>query len=62
MLVFSLAALLEQDEWLTVTARDVRARRGRDSTLRVKARDVIALRDGDLTIDAARARVDASPF
>ncbi len=57
-----LAALLEQDEWLTVTARDVRARRGRDSTLRVKARDVIALRDGDLTIDAARARVDASPF
>ena len=40
----ALAALLGQDEWLTVTARDVRARRSRDSTLRVKARDVVFLK------------------
>lgn len=58
----ALGGLLEQDEWLTVVARDTRGAPGRDTTVRVRAGDVAALHAGSLSLPEARARVDASSF
>ena len=58
----ALGALLEQDEWLTVVARDTRGMPGRDTTVRVRAGDVAALHAGSLSLAEARARVDTSSF
>ena len=73
----ALAAMLDGDDWLTVTARDVRGLRGRDTTLRlwreraaprrdrtvrIKAADLAALRDGHLSLDETRARISVDPF
>lgn len=57
-----LGGLLEQDEWLTVVARDTRGVPGRDTTVRVRAGDVAALHAGSLSLAEARARVDTSSF
>ena len=58
----ALGALLDQDDWLTVVARDTRGLPGRDTTVRVKAGDVAALHAGSLSLAEARARVDTSSF
>ncbi len=58
----ALGALLGQDEWLTVVARDTRGLPGRDTTVRVRAGDVAALHAGSLSLAEVRARVDASSF
>ena len=58
----ALGALLGQDEWLTVVARDTRGVPGRDTTVRVRAGDVAALHAGNLSLAEARARVDTSSF
>ena len=58
----ALGALLGQDEWLTVVARDTRGVPGRDTTVRVRAGDVAALHAGSLSLVEARARVDTSSF
>lgn len=72
-----LAAMLDGDDWLQVTARDVRGLRGRDTTLRIwwddavrsrdcafriRAADLIALHQGQLTLEEARARISVEPF
>ena len=56
----ALGALLDEDDWLTVVARDTRGLPGRDTTVRVKAGDVAALHAGSLSLAKARARVDTS--
>ena len=58
----ALGALLDQDEWLTVVARDTRGVSGQDTTVRVRAGDVAALHDGSLSLAEARARVDTTSF
>ena len=58
----ALGALLDQDDWLTVVARDTRGAPGRDTTVRVRAGDVAALHAGSLSLDEARTRVDTSSF
>ena len=57
-----LGALLDRGDWLTAVARDARGLPGRDTTVRIKAGDVAALHAGALSLDEARARVDASSF
>ena len=57
-----LGALLDRGDWLTAVARDTRGLPGRDTTVRIKAGDVAALHAGALSLDEARARVDASSF
>lgn len=73
----ALATMLAGDDWLHVTARDVRGLRGRDTTLRlwwddavpsrdcafrIRAADLIALHQGHLTLEEARARISVEPF
>ena len=73
----SLAAVLDGEDWLYVTARDVRGLRGRDTTLRlrwdgavrpqdcafrIRAADLNALHEGHLTLEEARARISVQPF
>ena len=57
-----LGALLDRGDWLTAVARDARGLPGRDTTVRIRAGDAAALHAGALSLDEARARVDASSF
>lgn len=58
----AVSAMLDEDEWLTVAARDVRSVSGRDGQIRIRARDVNALREGRLTRPEARNRVESTGF
>ena len=58
----AVSAMLDEDEWLTVAARDVRSISGRDGQIRIRARDVTALGEGRLTREEARNRVETSGF
>ena len=58
----ALGAMLPDDAWLTVAARDVTGLGGRDGRLRVAARDLAAFGEGRITIDEVRERVEASGF
>ncbi len=58
----AVSAMLDEDEWLTVAARDVRSVSGRDGQIRIRAGDVNALREGRLTRPEARNRVESTGF
>lgn len=58
----AVSAMLDEDEWLTVAARDVRGVSGRDGQIRIRAGDVNALREGRLTPVEARNRVELIGF
>ena len=58
----ALAALLPEDAWLTVAARDVAGLGGRDSQLRVRARELVALGEGRRTLQEVRDGVEISGF
>ena len=58
----ALAGLLPEDAWLTVAARDVTGRGGRDGRLRVGARDLVAFAEGRTSLDEVRERVEATGF
>ena len=55
---------LDEGEWLSVGARDIRGLSGRGGTirLRIRGRDLAALRDGRLTTEEALARVEVPRF
>lgn len=58
------ATALDEGEWLSVGARDIRGLSGRGGTirLRIRGRDLAALRDGRLTTEEALARVEVPRF
>ena len=58
----ALGALLPEDAWLTVAARDVTGLGGRDGQLRVPARDLVALGEGRIALEEARERVEIAGF
>ena len=58
----ALGALLPEDAWLTVAARDVTGLGGRDGRLRVAARDLVALGAGRMALEEARERVELAGF
>ncbi len=58
----ALAAVLPEDAWLTVAARDVTGLAGRDGRLRVAARDLAAFGEGRVTLEEVRELVETSGF
>ena len=58
----ALGAMLPEDAWLTVAARDVTGLGGRDGRLRVAARDLVAFGEGRITLEEVRERVETTGF
>ncbi len=58
----AVSAMLDEDEWLTVAARDVRSVSGRDGQIRIRAGDVNPLREGRLSPAEVRNRVEVTGF
>ena len=58
----ALGAMLPEDAWLTVAARDVTGLGGREGRLRVASRDLVAFGEGRISLDEVRERVEVSGF
>ena len=58
----ALGAMLPEDAWLTVAARDVTGLAGSDGRLRVAARELAAFGEGRLTLEEVRESVETSGF